>query len=164
MFIQQADLFHGMEKEFVKEVMDITKKVDFEPGEYLFHEGDPAENFYILLKGRVALKTGEIGQVVHIVSHSGEAFGWSSLVGRGTYSASAMCETTARLLEVSGSQVIEIIRKHPEQGLVFYRHLARALGARLIQAHQTLSASSQTGMAPSYGAGNVIEAAEAEIM
>jgi CRP-like cAMP-binding protein len=164
MYIQQADLFHGMDGDFVKEIMDITTKVTFETGEYLFREGDPADNFYILLKGRVTLRTGEIGQVVHMVSHSGEAFGWSSLAGRSTYSASAMCETPTKLLSASGEQVTRIVENHPEQGLVFYRHLAHALGSRLIQAYQTLSSMSQGGVAPSFGAGNIMEAPEAEVM
>ena len=164
MYIQQADLFHGMDGDFVKEVMDITTKVTFETGDLLFREGDPADNFYILLKGRVSLRTGGVGQVAHMVSHSGEAFGWSSLAGRSTYSASAMCETHTKLLKASGEQVTRIIENHPEQGLVFYRHLALALGSRLIQAYQTFSSSSQVGTAPSFGAGNIMEAPEAEVM
>lgn len=164
MYIQQADLFHRMDKDFVKEIMDIATKAEFVAGKSLFREGDSAENFYVLLKGRVALKTGEIGQVVHVVSHSGEAFGWSSLVGRSTYSVSAMCEIPTRLLEIPGKEVIEIIHKHPQEGLVFYRHLAQALGGRLIQAYKSVLSQSQMGMAPSFGAGNVIEAAESEIM
>ena len=158
MYIQQGDLFHGMDKDFVKEIMDLSTKTIFEAGEYLFREGDPADAFYILLKGQVALVTGEVGQVVHMVSHSGEAFGWSSLVGRSSYSASAMCEKPTKLLKLSGKRVREILEKHPEHGLIFYNHLALALGARLVQVYKALSTSSQAGISPSFGAGNMIEA------
>ncbi len=52
MFIQQADLFRGMNKDFVKKVFDITSKESLNQGDVLFREGDHARHFYILLKGR----------------------------------------------------------------------------------------------------------------
>ena len=57
MFIQQTDLFRGMDKDFVKETYDLTVKQSLEEGEVLFREGDQARHFYILLKGRVRLGT-----------------------------------------------------------------------------------------------------------
>ena len=89
MYLKQKDIFWAMNKEFVKEVMDIAVTESHQQGEWLFHGGDPANAFYILLKGRVKLILGETGHVVYIVSNAGEAFGWSSLIDRGSFSASA---------------------------------------------------------------------------
>jgi CRP-like cAMP-binding protein len=82
MYIQQSDLFWGMNRDFVKEVMNIAVKESYQKGDFLFREGDPAVNFYILIKGRVKLTIGETGQMVYTVDRSGEAFGWSSLLDR----------------------------------------------------------------------------------
>ena len=113
MFIQQTDLFRGMEKDFVKEVFDISVKESLDGGETLFDEGDEARDFYILLKGRVRLGTRETGQVVHAVSRPGEAFGWSSLVGRGVYSASAECLVPTKLIRIDKEQFQQILEKDP---------------------------------------------------
>ena len=75
MFIHQTDLFRGMNKDFVKQVFDLAVKESIADKDVLFSEGDQAKHFYILLKGRVKLSTGETGQVVHTVSRPGEAFG-----------------------------------------------------------------------------------------
>ncbi len=68
MIIEQADLFRGMSKDFVKQVFDITIKESLDEGDVLFREGDHARHFYILLKGRIRLSTGEIGQLAHTIS------------------------------------------------------------------------------------------------
>ena len=98
MYVKQADFFWGTSQIFVNEVMKISKKESWEKGYFLFHKGNPANRFYILLKGRVRLSIGKAGQVVYIVSRAGEAFGWSSLIGRNSYSASAECREPVDLI------------------------------------------------------------------
>ena len=99
MFIQQTDLFRGMSKDFVKELYDTGVKESFGEGDLLFPEGEKARYFYILLKGRVKLEVGAIRQLVYTVESPGEAFGWSSLVGRENYSASAKCMADTKLIK-----------------------------------------------------------------
>lgn len=55
MYLKQGDLFWGMDKDFVKDAMDITTKENLDEGQVVFREGDPAESFYILVKGRIKL-------------------------------------------------------------------------------------------------------------
>ena len=138
MFIQQTDLFRGMKKDFVKEVFDISVKESLEGGEILFEEGDEARDFYILLKGRVRLGARDTGQVVHTVSRPGEAFGWSSLVGRGIYSASAECLVPTKLIRIDREKFQQTLEKDPTNGLVFFKRLAGALGERLITSYGAL--------------------------
>jgi len=49
MYIQQADLFRGMDRDFMKEFIEITVKESHEGGDFLFHQGDNARHFYILI-------------------------------------------------------------------------------------------------------------------
>jgi CRP-like cAMP-binding protein len=106
-------------------------------GVLLFQQGDPANQFYILLKGRIKLSLGETGQVVYIVSNAGEAFGWSSLLDRENYSASAECMTPTKLLRFNKVNVLQIIEKDPADGLVFFKRLADILGTRLLNSYTT---------------------------
>jgi CRP-like cAMP-binding protein len=151
MFIQQTDLFHAMDKDFVKEVFDITVKESFTEGDVLFAEGDDARHFYILLKGRVRLGTRETGQVVHTVSRPGEAFGWSSLVGRAVYSASAQCVIPTKLIKIDRDHFQVILEKDPGNGLVFFKRLAGALGERLISSHSALGLAQTSEDHRTYG-------------
>jgi CRP-like cAMP-binding protein len=151
MIIQQADLFRGMNRDFVKEVFDITTKEDTEEGDILFSEGDQAQHFFILLKGRVRLSTGKTGQVVHTVSRPGEAFGWSSLVGRDVYSASAKCLVPTKLVKVDRDRFQEIIDRDSTSGLDFFKRLAGALGERLINSYGALALAQPSEEQRTYG-------------
>ena len=79
MYLKQKDIFRAMNTSFVKKIMNVSTTESYEQGSLLFQQGDPANQFYILLNGRIKLVLGETGQTVFIVSHAGEAFGWYSL-------------------------------------------------------------------------------------
>ena len=111
MYFRQKDIFWGMNKDFVKEIMNVSITESHKKGTLLFQEGDFANQFYILLKGRVKLSLGEIGQSVYIASNAGEAFGWSSLTGRDTYSASAECLSQTKLLKIDKEPLQKVIEK-----------------------------------------------------
>jgi len=157
MYFEQSDLFRGMGKEFAKTVMDIAVKETHSKGEFLFRKGNPATHFYILLKGDIRLILGEVGQVIHVVSHAGEAFGWSSLAERDVYSASAECSRESMVLKFNGQELQEVLARNPASGLVFYKHLAGTLGKRLIQSYAMAGSSAQAETSPSFGAGHLME-------
>ena len=143
MYVKQADFFWGTSQIFVNEVMKISKKESWEKGYFLFHEGNPANRFYILLKGRIRLSIGEAGQVVYIVSHAGEAFGWSSLIGRDSYSASAECREPVKLITFDREKFQKILKNDPANGLLFFQGIAATIGNRLLQAYKMISETTQ---------------------
>ena len=56
MYLQQTDLFRGMSKDFLKQVMEITMKESHGEEAVLFREGDRAIYAYVLLKGYVPME------------------------------------------------------------------------------------------------------------
>jgi CRP-like cAMP-binding protein len=146
MYIQQSDLFWGMKRDFVKEVMNIAEKESYHKGDFLFHEGDPATHFYILIKGRVKLTIGETGQVVYTVDRAGEAFGWSSLIERDVYSASGECKQETILQKFDSRALLKLVEKDSVNGLIFIKRLAGLIGNRLIWSYKMITASSQAAV------------------
>jgi CRP-like cAMP-binding protein len=127
-----------MSWEFTNEVYDITSTESFAEGDFLFREGDKAKYFYVLLEGRVRLSMGETGRMVYIVDRPGETFGWSSLVGRGVYSASAQCVQASKFFRIDRKEFEKILEKRPADGMTFFRRLAGILGERLINIYDTI--------------------------
>ena len=162
MYLRQKDIFWGMKRDFVKEIMDISITESHQKGTALFQEGDSANQFYILLKGRVKLRLGKIGQSVYIASNAGEAFGWSSLTGRDTYSASAECMSQTKLLKIDKKPLQKIIEKDTANGLILFRRLAELLGDRLIQSYTIISSAFGVEPSASFGTGQVMTTNEAE--
>lgn len=156
MYLKQKDIFWAMSTDFVKEIMNISVTESHETGELLFREGDPANQFYILLKGRVKLSLGETSHVVHTVSNAGEAFGWSSLIDRDVYSATAECMTQTRLIRLDKETLQHVLEKNPASGLIFFKRLAGILGSRLLQSYTMIPSVSRSEASQSFGTGQIM--------
>jgi CRP-like cAMP-binding protein len=162
MYLKQKDIFWAMSKDSVKEIMGISVTESHKEGEVLFRAGDLANTFYILLKGRVKLSLGETGQVVYIVSNAGEAFGWSSLIGRERFSAEAECMAPTKLIKFDKEKLEKILERNPANSLILFKRLAEILGNRLLQSYTIISSASRAEISPSYGTGQVMEPTETE--
>jgi len=157
MYLQQADLLRGMEREFIREFLEIAVKESQKEGAFLFRSGQGANFFYILIKGHVKLSVGHDGHVVYIVDRPGEAFGWSSLVGRSVYSASAECVIPTKVLRLENNKIQTVLERYPASGLVFFKRLSKILGDRLIQSYERLPRVYEAQNSLSFGSGQVME-------
>ena len=135
MYIQQVELTRGVGKDFVKALTALSVKEEHGRGAILFRKGEPANHAYLLLIGRVHLKMGETGQVVHIVSRPGETFGWSSLVNRDVFSSTAECVEQTNLRKLHREDLRKLLAKDPVNGLIFFQRLAGMLGDRLLESY-----------------------------
>lgn len=139
MRVKMGDFIMGMGKEFATEAMDISEKMSLNSGNVLFSVGDYAGHFYVLLKGQVQLSLGQTGPVVYQARHPGEIIGWSCLIGRETYSASAECTTATELLRFDRESFLEILTKNPANEALLFRRLAEMLGNRLLELYPTIT-------------------------
>ncbi len=139
MYLKQGDLFWGMDKAFVKMAVDISTKENYEEGAAVFREGDPADAFYILVKGRIKLTLGEKSREVYVAYQPGEIIGWSSLIGRDTLSATANCLEPTILTRVDRDRFLELLKDHPAQGVTLFQRVAMMLGNRLVSLYPSIA-------------------------
>lgn len=139
MYLKQGDLFWGMDKDFVKAAMGISTKENYDEGEAVFREGDPAQAFYILVKGRIKLTLGEKSREVYVAYQPGEIIGWSSLIGRETLSATAHCLEPTILSKLDRNGFLEIIGKYPTEGAALFQRVATMLGNRLVHLYPSIA-------------------------
>ncbi len=156
MYFKQGDIFWGMNKEFVGEIMKAALTESYSKGDILFRTGDPADHFFILTKGQIKLSIGDNGYSVYIVSKAGEAFGWSSLIGRDAYSATAECLSPTKLLKMGGDELQKILEKDADNGMIFYKRLSGILGNRLLQSYKMISSATRADTSMSFGTGQVV--------
>ncbi len=160
MRVKQADILSGLDKAFIGRLMTAGTKISYEPGAAVFNQNDPARRFYILLKGRVRLSIGEHNRSNYTINHGGEAFGWSSLAGRETYSASAVCLSPSILIVFDHDQVDRIFAEDPMNAIQFFKNLTLTLGNRLIHVTSQLAEYLSVDDNISYGTGQVQEGIE----
>lgn len=79
--IQEHPFFAGLDAPSLALVTNCASNAHFGAGEYLFHEGDPADHFYLLRSGRVRLETAGPGRAPVILEtiQANEVIGWSWL-------------------------------------------------------------------------------------
>ena len=64
--VREHPFFAGLDDAAVKLLAGCAKNVRFEPGEILFREGEPADQFYLLRQGRVELSVKGEGRCLPI--------------------------------------------------------------------------------------------------
>lgn len=91
----------------------------FEEGAYLFHQGEPAELFYILFQGRVKLTqvTAEGDQVILQIFGPGGGIGIIVVLGDMDYPASAEALETSRLLSWDKNTTHQLMLEIPQLAL-----------------------------------------------
>ena len=138
MVFKMGDFIMGMGKEFALQAMEISEKLSLAEGDTLFKEGESADYFYVLIKGRVELSLGTAGPVVYTAKHPGEVIGWSSLVGRNSFSASARCLEPVKLVKFDRENFFAILQKNASNEALLYKRLAQMLGNRLLELYPTI--------------------------
>ena len=79
--LREHPFFSGLDEPYIEFIAGCGRNVVFEPGAYLFREGDDADQVFIVRRGRVALEINVPGRgaVVLDSSEAGEVIGFSWL-------------------------------------------------------------------------------------
>lgn len=160
MYVQESELFKELEGDMISQVSQIMIEESHEAGTVLFTGSDPAENLYILMDGRVRLLIGDEAHIDYIVRNPGEAFGWSALVDRATYTATAECAEPTTVIRIEKEKLDKILEKNPKSAMLFFKRLAAAVGSRLVHMYDAFLNYQKAESTLSYGSGQVAAGAE----
>jgi CRP-like cAMP-binding protein len=138
MYLKQADLFWGMSQSVIQAITAKAVRQEFQPGDVIFKADDPADNFYVLIKGKVRMDLKSSGRSVYTSDQVGEIFGWSALVRKGSYASTVICEAPTTALCFNCDAICHRLEQDADSAAIFYKQLARALGNRLLSAYNLL--------------------------
>ncbi len=86
----------------------LCREVHLEPGDALFHRGEPAFSLYVVKSGSVELRDGQ-GATVRTIDE-GEYFGERALIHGGGYLYDAYAQGSTELVSLSGEVVLPFFR------------------------------------------------------
>jgi CRP/FNR family transcriptional regulator, dissimilatory nitrate respiration regulator len=112
-------LFAGLSQPDLEDIAAVTLVKSLEKGEYLFHEGDPAQGFYVVQRGAMNIhRINAAGkeQVIHIF-RAGESFAEATLATPAGYPAEARALEPTQVLLVQKAGMLELLKRQPELGL-----------------------------------------------
>jgi CRP-like cAMP-binding protein len=110
----------------------LAKAVHFDRDQVIFHEGDENADFYLLVKGMVAIEVDAPEHVLRVQTlFEGDEFGWSAvLMGRGKHFQARALEATDTLA-FDGGKLLAAFHEDPPFGLVFTLRLLGVVSERL---------------------------------
>lgn len=128
-----APFFAGLTDWQIEWLSRCAHRTMFHPGIRIFREGDPADRFWLLIKGRVDLDTclpGR-GDVVVATLGPGAVLGWSWLFPPYRWHFGAVAVEMTHALELDGPAVRELCQRDPVLGYEVTRRLMRIVVDRL---------------------------------
>jgi CRP/FNR family transcriptional regulator len=140
MQLSSCYLFQGLSESQLSQIRTIGSEASVQAGQWLFHEGETAEQMYVLKAGAVELLTTveEVELPITIVRKPGNCFGTSTMVPPHQYSLSARCAEDGILLGIKKTDLDHIIKEDCELGNTILANLAKHFLDRLKETRQEL--------------------------
>jgi CRP/FNR family cyclic AMP-dependent transcriptional regulator len=135
--LESLPLFHGLTPSELKLVISRFEDTSFPADHIVFNQGDPADKLYVVISGRVAIRfKPDDGDVLNVaeVEHNG-VFGWSAVLGRQSYTSSAICLEDCEAVYVRGDVLRKLCETHAETGVIILERLAEVIAERLRSTH-----------------------------
>ena len=116
--------FAGLDAETLDVIAGCAANVRFDEGEYIFREGDPTSDFYVIRFGRVCIETDIVGRGPHALQTlgEGEVMGWSWLLPPHRWQFDGRAVEPVRAIRFDGKC---LRRKCEESDRLGYRLLSR---------------------------------------
>ena len=143
--LKHMPLFRHLTYKEIIRILNLTEVSDYGQGEDILREGDPGDELYIILKGKIRLhKEGAF--ITHLLP--GAHLGEMALIDRSPRSVSATADERSRLLILRRRDFYEIIRKDPPLSVKLLWSFVQVLGDRLRKTTADLSGARQEITAP----------------
>lgn len=142
--IKRSELFWNLSDSQMEELAYLAVELSFNAGQRIFTEGEPLPNFYIVVRGKVALEMEiRIGSrtrrqaVIDVIGDNG-FLGWSEFLNLPA-SMSGTAIEDSQLLAFEGSLVRKLCSRDTALGYKIMQELLRLASKRFLQTRRTLA-------------------------
>jgi CRP-like cAMP-binding protein len=131
--------FAGLDSDALALLAGCAVNMHARPGEYLFREGEPADSFFVIREGRVALEMRlPTGAAVLDTAEQGEVLGWSWLVPPYRWTFDGRAVDHVRAVRFDGGCLREKCAADPDLGYAFLQRIVQVMSERLHSARVRL--------------------------
>jgi CRP-like cAMP-binding protein len=118
--------------EMVDKLIPITDLLLFDEKEIIFKQGERADRFYMLARGKVLLEQRVTDKITVSVSavKAGYSFGWSAMLDEETYSTEAICAEPCKLYSFREKKMKALLDSDHSLGYIFSQRLLRIIKKR----------------------------------
>jgi CRP/FNR family transcriptional regulator, cyclic AMP receptor protein len=144
--IERHALFRGLPKHHISLLAEAAMMKEFAADELIFREGDPANRFYLILDGEVALESANAHRENVVVQTIGadDVLGWSWLFPPYYWHFGARATKPTKAIFFYGTWLRESCERSPEFGYEMMRRMANVMLQRLQATRRKLAAAPAT--------------------
>ncbi len=134
--LRQFKIFSELGPGDLGAIAHLARGREFAAGEQIIAEGAPADQLYLVARGKAAVKVGEAGggQVQIDALAPGEVLGWGAVVEPHVYTASAWATEPAECILIDGAALRELCDANKQLGYAVFKNIGEVMSARLGQA------------------------------
>ncbi len=146
--IVDASFLKELTQEQYELLFPLFEAITVPGGTVIFKQGDVAAHLYILLEGMVAIEykpyDGPKITLTHL--HTGDIFGWSSVIGSPTYTSDVLSTTKVDALRLRGADLKRLYIDHPNVGQSILEKLAEEVSPRWVHAKNQIQSMLQNNV------------------
>ncbi len=131
--LAEHPFLRGMSPEHIRTVAGCAKNERFEAGQFLFREGEEADQFFVIRHGKVAVQVGAPPRGVVTVQTwtDGEILGWSWLLPPYRWRCSAKATELTRVIALDGKCLRQKCEADHDLGYELLKSFADVLARRV---------------------------------
>lgn len=136
--LEGCEFFKGLEESYMEKIGGLCQVRNYEPGEYVFSQGDFGEYLYVIAEGNVSLERSmdlgtRNGNAVIGLLGKGRAMGcWSTLLGQPhNLMSSAVCRKPTTVVSIKGRDLRDMMMGDHDLGFSLMESLCFLLRDRL---------------------------------
>jgi len=140
--LESREVFEFLRPEQVRALSDAAEEISLRAGEYVYHQGAPADHFFVLLSGQVALRLRQNKGMTLQINEltSGAMFGSCVCFEVPNYSLTAQCTEDARLLSIRADSLKRLMEDDLLMGYAIQVRISRVYFRRYIDTMRMLQA------------------------
>jgi ATP-binding cassette subfamily B protein len=114
--LRRSSVFRFLADEHFAAIEPLLEEEHYEFGDVIVKQGDPADSFYVLTRGRArALKIKTGGEEIPLgVLKPGDSFGEAALAEGGTRNATVRCSTAVDVLRIDHDDFLQLVSQVPD--------------------------------------------------
>lgn len=138
--ITSHPLFHGMKPAHLQALLDGATFANLKTGDVLFKEGEPANQFFLIENGRIALEAHEPcdGTVMVQTLGAGDLLGWSWLFPPFVWHFRARAIEPTGIVAMSGARLLINAERDHDFGYELMKRVSQVLIRRLQATRKTM--------------------------
>lgn len=131
--LEEHPFFRGLNSKYIQLIVGCASNVRFDVGEFLFREGEEANQFYIVRPGKVALEifVPERGPITIETVGEGQILGWSWLIPPHYWHFNARAVELTRAIALDGKCLRNKCEEDHDLGYELLKRFAHIVEMRL---------------------------------